>query len=92
MFTNTKRDGPKTGKILGTDGVTTLAQGEGLSSIALIQHKVDTLSPAEELALATAMSTPGTRVLILIRIRGFGSQASTKNMPRARTRARSGWA
>jgi hypothetical protein len=58
VFTNTKRDVPKTGKILGADGVTTLAQGEGLSSIALIQHKVDTLSPAEELALTSAMSAP----------------------------------
>jgi hypothetical protein len=58
VFTNTKRDVPKTGKILGADGVTTLAQGQDLSSIALIQHKVDTLSPAEELALTSAMSTP----------------------------------
>jgi len=58
VFTNTKKDVPKTGKILGADGVTTLAQGQGLSSIALMQHKVDTLSPAEELALASAMSTP----------------------------------
>jgi hypothetical protein len=58
VFANTKKDVPKTGKILGADGVTTLAQGQGLSSIALIQHKVDTLSPAEELALTSAMSTP----------------------------------
>jgi hypothetical protein len=57
-FTNTKRDVPKTGKILGADGVTTLAQGQGLSFVALLQHKVDTLSPAEGLALASAMSTP----------------------------------
>ena len=59
VFTNTKRDVPKTSKILGADGVTTLAQGQSLSSIALIQHKVDTLSPAEDLALASVMSTPG---------------------------------
>lgn len=58
VFTNTKRDVPKTGKILGADGVTTLAQGEGLSSVAMVQHKVDTLSPAEDLALTAAMSTP----------------------------------
>jgi hypothetical protein len=59
VFTNTERDVPKTGKILGADGITTLAQGEGLSSIALLQNKVDTLSPAEHLALTTATSTPG---------------------------------
>jgi hypothetical protein len=59
VFTNTKKDVPKTSKILGEDGVTSLAHGEGLSSIALIQHKVDTLTPAEHLALAAAMSTPG---------------------------------
>jgi MoxR-like ATPase len=59
VFTNTKKDVPKTSKILGEDGVTSLAHGEGLSSIALIQNKVDTLTPAEELALAAAMSTPG---------------------------------
>jgi hypothetical protein len=58
VFTNTQRDVPKTSKILGAHGVTTLAQGQGLSSIALMQHKVDTLSPAEELALASATSTP----------------------------------
>lgn len=58
VFTNTKRDVPKSGKILGSAGVTTLAQGEGLSSIAMVQHKVDTLSPAEHLALTAAMSTP----------------------------------
>ena len=58
VFTNTKKDVPKTGKILGADGVTTLAQGERFSSVALIAHKVDTLSPAEELAFASAMSTP----------------------------------
>jgi hypothetical protein len=59
VFTNTKQEVPKTGKMLGADGVTTLAQGQGLSSIALIQHKVDTLSPAEDLALASVMSAPG---------------------------------
>jgi hypothetical protein len=59
VFTNTKKDVPKTSKILGEDGVTTLTHGEGLSSIALMQHKVDTLTPAEHLALAAAMSTPG---------------------------------
>ncbi|MGA8809537.1 MAG: hypothetical protein WB973_16830 [Thermoanaerobaculia bacterium] len=58
VFTNTTKDVPKTGKILGADGVTTLVQGEGLSFMALIQHKVDTLSPAEELAFVSAMSTP----------------------------------
>jgi MoxR-like ATPase len=59
VFANTKRDVPKTSKILGADGITSLTHGEGLSSIALLQHKVDTLTPAEDLALAAAMSTPG---------------------------------
>lgn len=58
VFTNTKRDVPETSKILGADGVTSLTHGEDLSFIALLQHKVDTLTPAEHLALAAAMSTP----------------------------------
>lgn len=59
VFTNTKRDVPETGKILAADGVTKLAQGDGLSFIALLQQKVDTLTPAEHLALTIAMSKPG---------------------------------
>lgn len=58
VFTNTKRDVPETSKILAADGVTKLTQGDGLSFIALLQQKVDTLTPAEHLALTIAMSTP----------------------------------
>jgi len=58
VFANSMRDVPETAKILAADGVTRLAQGDGLSFIALLQQRVDTLTPAEHLALTIAMSTP----------------------------------
>lgn len=59
VFANTKKDVPKTSKILGARGVTALPHGDGLSFIKLLSEQVDTITPAEYLALATAMSTPG---------------------------------
>jgi hypothetical protein len=58
VFTNTRRDVPTRSKILGVNGIARLTQGERLSFIALLEHKVDTLSPAEYLALTTAISRP----------------------------------
>lgn len=58
VFTNTERDVPKRGKVLGEVGIAKLRQGPDLRFTALIQHRVDTLSPAEYLALVAATSTP----------------------------------
>jgi hypothetical protein len=58
VFTSTQRIVPKESVIIGAEGVSALAQGEGLTFIALLQNKIDTLTPAEYLALVEAISTP----------------------------------
>jgi energy-coupling factor transporter ATP-binding protein EcfA2 len=57
-FTNVKREVTKKTKILGADGVSSLKQGDPLSFIRMLQEKVDTLTPAESLALTSAIVDP----------------------------------
>lgn len=60
VFTNTNCELPKRGKTLGPRGVVKFSQGRHLLFEALIRQSVDTLNPAEYLALVAAISTPGT--------------------------------